>query len=218
MMNSALGTITTPFLFLILVLGLSFNMTAQQSDVIQLSGQVFVDEDGELLPLPYVSVYIAESNRGTFTDEQGFFSIVGEKGETVIFNGLGLEEAKFVIPDTLQDNRYSVIQLMTADLINLPETVIYPWPSKEHFKIEFLALDVSNPLLEVAKENLSQENMEQVESTLYADGAESAKYYFNKQAQEYYSVGQAKPQNIFSPLAWAKFFQAWKRGDFKRKE
>jgi hypothetical protein len=30
-------------------------------------------------------------------------------------------------------------------------------------------------------------------------------------------AGQNPPQNIFNPAAWAEFIQAWKRGDFKRK-
>jgi len=31
-------------------------------------------------------------------------------------------------------------------------------------------------------------------------------------------MGQVPPQNIFNPIAWAEFIQAWKRGDFKRKD
>jgi len=30
-------------------------------------------------------------------------------------------------------------------------------------------------------------------------------------------AGQAPPMNIFNPAAWAKFIEAWKRGDFKNK-
>jgi hypothetical protein len=36
-------------------------------------------------------------------------------------------------------------------------------------------------------------------------------------AQKYTYQGQVPPQNIFNPMAWAEFIQAWKRGDFKKK-
>jgi hypothetical protein len=37
------------------------------------------------------------------------------------------------------------------------------------------------------------------------------------QTRIYYS-GQAPPLNILNPLAWAKFIQAWKDGDFKQEK
>jgi hypothetical protein len=35
--------------------------------------------------------------------------------------------------------------------------------------------------------------------------------------KSYYAGGQIPPMNILNPFAWAQFFEAWKRGDFKRK-
>jgi hypothetical protein len=37
------------------------------------------------------------------------------------------------------------------------------------------------------------------------------------QASTYYYRGQTPPQNIFNPIAWSQFFEAWKRGDYKNK-
>jgi len=39
-----------------------------------------------------------------------------------------------------------------------------------------------------------------------------------KQASNYYYYGQRPPMNIFNPIAWKKFFDAWKKGDFKKKD
>jgi hypothetical protein len=39
-----------------------------------------------------------------------------------------------------------------------------------------------------------------------------------QQSREYVYIGQTPPMNIFSPLAWGQFFQAWKNGDFKKKK
>jgi len=33
-----------------------------------------------------------------------------------------------------------------------------------------------------------------------------------------YFTAEEVPQNIFNPIAWAEFIEAWKRGDFKRKD
>lgn len=191
----------------------------QDSSLIQFSGQVIMDEDGTLVSLPYVNVYIKEQSfRGDYTDENGFFSLVAEKGETVVFSGIGLKTVEYTIPDTLSRSRYSIVQMMTADVYNLPETVVYPWPSKEHFKIEFLAMDVSNELQRQAEENLSAETLEDLREELPPDGIETSQVYLKQEAERNYSIGQFKPMRIMSPLAWAKFFKAWKDGDFKREE
>jgi hypothetical protein len=39
-----------------------------------------------------------------------------------------------------------------------------------------------------------------------------------QQASNYYHYGQRPPMNIFNPIAWKKFFDAWKKGDFKKKD
>ena len=50
------------------------------------------------------------------------------------------------------------------------------------------------------------------------DANESADMYFRNESYKYYYYVQVPPMNIFNPLAWAKFIEAWKNGDFKRKE
>jgi len=168
--------------------------TGQDSSrVIQFSGVVVTqDEFGEMVPLPYTSISVYGTSRGTYAEIDGFFSIVAEVGDTIAFTRVGFEEVRHTISDTLESNYYSWYQIMSRDNVLLPEAVIYPWPSREHYKIEFLALDVSDELRQRAKENLAREVLK-------------------------YS-GQYKPQNIFNVAAWAQFIKAWKRGDFKRKE
>lgn len=124
-----------------------------------------------------------------FYSAYGFFSIVARIGETVVFSGIGLKTVEFTIPDSQNRNRYSIVQLMTADAYNLPETLVYPWPSREHFKIEFLALDVSDELENRAKENLSSDAIAELGEYLPADGVETSKVFFKHQAKEDYARG-----------------------------
>lgn len=130
-------------ILLSMVTVLSFTVGAQseQSDsLIQFSGLVLTEEGGELIPLPLTNIYLIKSGRGTYVDKDGFFSLVARQGEVVRFSSIGYSTIDFVIPDTLTDTRYSVYQVMTRDTFNLPEAQVYPWPSREHFKIEFLAM------------------------------------------------------------------------------
>ena len=105
---------------------------------------------------------------------------------------------------------------MTQDTINLPETVVFPWPSREHFKLEFLAMDVTPELQERAMRNLANETLERMRNDVVRDGNENADYYLRQQAREFYYIGQQPPMNIFNPVAWKQFFDAWKRGDYKK--
>lgn len=186
--------------------------------LVQFSGLVLDGSSEDLFPIPYTNVIVRDQGRGTFTDFKGFFSIVAAKGETIQFSAIGYKTVEIVIPDSLDDSRYSLVQLMTQDTINLPETVVFPWPSREHFKLEFLAMDVTDELEERAKENLAQEVLDNGKKLVAVDANESADMYMRQQASNYYFYGQRPPMNIFNPIAWKKFFDAWKRGDYKSEE
>lgn len=196
-------------------------LTAQQNEsenenLIQFSGMVLDGSDEQLFPVPYTNILVKDKNRGTYSDFKGFFSIVVEKGDIIIFSAVGYKTVEFEIPIDLEENRYSVVQLMTQDTINLPETVVFPWPSREHFKLEFLAMDVTPELQERAMKNLANETLERMRNEVVRDGNENADYYLRQQAREFYYIGQQPPMNIFNPVAWKKFFDAWKRGDYKK--
>ena len=171
-----------------------------------------------LFPVPYTNILVKDKGRGTYSDFKGFFSIVVEKGDIIIFSAVGYKTVEYQIPEDLDDDRYSLVQLMTQDTVNLPETVVFPWPSREHFKLEFLAMDVTPELQERAARNLANETLRRMRNEVKNDGNENADFYLRQQAREYYYVGQQPPMNIFNPVAWKKFFDAWKNGDFKKKK
>jgi len=193
--------------------------TTVQDSVIQFSGLVVTEaEDGDVKVLPYTNIGIVGTSRGTSSDRDGFFSIVAKKGETVRFTAIGFKDASYTISDTLSRQLYSYVQIMSEDSILLPEAVIYPWPDREYFKYEFLAIDISDELREKAEENLAAEVLEELRYAIPADGTEATNLELRTNAQNFQYVGQTKPQNIFNPLAWKKFIDAWRRGDFKKKK
>lgn len=190
----------------------------KDTSLVQFSGMVLDGSDEQLYPVPYANILVKDRGRGTYSDLKGFFSIVVEKGDVIVFSAIGYKTVQYVIPRDLDDNRYSIVQLMTQDTINLPETVIFPWPSRDHFKLEFLAMDVTPELQERAAKNLANETLRRMRSEVSVDGNEHADYYLRQQAREYYYIGQQPPMNIFNPVAWKKFFDSWKNGDFKKKD
>lgn len=210
--------------FFILLFSLSgwflTQVTAQseQDSLVQFSGMILDGGNENLYPIPYVNVAVKNKARGTFSDYTGFFSIVIEKADTLIFSAVGYKQVEIVVPDSLRETRYSLVQLMTQDTFNLPETVVFPWPSKEHFKLEFLALDVTQDLQERAMENLAQDVLARVEKATKYDGVENANFYLREQARKNYYIGQTPPMNIFNPIAWGQFFKAWKDGKYKKQK
>ena len=196
------------------------NMAFSQSDssLVQFSGMVLDGTTEELYPVSFTNILVMNEGRGTFSDPRGFFSIVVRKGDVVQFSAIGYSTVEITVPDSLTDNRYSLVQLMTQDTINLPETVVFPWPSKDHFRLDFLAMDVTQEMQERAVENLAQETLERGRKLVKTDANESADLYMRQQASSNYYLGQRPPMNIFNPIAWKQFFDSWKRGDFKRKK
>lgn len=212
------------FVVLMLVMGLVHNKLVAQTPldpatVIQFSGVIVTaDDTGDLIPLPYTNVTVNGSSRGATSDLSGFFSFAALQGEVITFSRMGYQTVEYTIPDTLQRNMYSVVQIMSEDAILLPETVIFPWPSKKHFAIEFLAMDVSDVEQQAAQENMTAEKIKKISETLPYDGTESSRVLIANTASQFRYSGQFKPQNIFNPLAWKKFVDAWRSGAFSRKQ
>lgn len=151
-------------MILMIALTACIGQTPGDEELVQFSGLI-VDAN-DLRAIPYANVFIPNSGQGTYSDLKGFFTIVAKKGDVVQFSYIGYKTVEAVIPDTLSSNRYSMIQLMASDTIYLPETVIFPWPSRDHFQIEYLAMDTENPLQVRAQQNLTKEKLQKLSSTL----------------------------------------------------
>ncbi len=186
-----------------------------KDSVVQLYGVVMTADS--LKGIPAVSVVIKGQNRGTITNEQGVFSIVALKGDEVEFTSIGYKAKLVKVPSDLEGNQFSVIQLMVTDTIYLPATIIKPRPTRQQFERDFLATNVPDDKYAIAQRNTDENTRRFLVAALPADGREAASRYLRSTANKTYYAGQAPPQNIFNPFAWAEFIKAWKRGDFKKK-
>jgi len=195
-----------------------FLLAQDEVKVIQFSGRVISMENKKINKLMYTNIHVKGTPRGGTTDIDGFFSIPVRETETVVFSRVGYSAEEFRIPTDIEGNLYSKDIIMEKDTVFLPEAFIYPWPDKDYFKIEFLALEVDNALQDLAEQNLAPEKIEFLKQILPVDGGEVSKLELQQASQAYYYIGQAKPQNIFNPLSWKKFIDAIKRGDYKKKD
>ena len=131
---------------------------------------------------------------------------------------MGYKDINYIIPDTLTSNRYSAIQLMTKDTIYLPETVIYPWPTREQFRYAFLNTEIPDDDNDRALRNLERAEMRERMENMPLDGYSNFRYMNQQHAQRLYYAGQQPPMRIFDPFAWGQFIKAWREGRFKRND
>jgi hypothetical protein len=186
------------------------------NDLIQFSGVVV--EGDSLRPIPYTSIMIRNSYRGTVSDYFGYFSFVAQKKDTVDFSAIGYRDAVFVIPDTLTTNTYSLIQVLATDTVYLNTAVVYPWPSKEQFKQAFLQLNIPDDEMARAQKNMQRSDLKERMVGMSADGSINYKYTMQEYQSKLYYAGQYPQNNLLNPIAWSKFIKAWKNGEFKNKK
>ena len=185
------------------------------NNLIQFSGLVVTTDS--LRGLPLVSIKIKGTNKGTYSDQTGFFSFVAKKGDVVSFSFLGLKTVEYKIPVTLEQDKYSIIQPMSSDTILLPETYVRGWPSQEEFNYYFVNANVPDGGYDAARGNLRKKNLSNISAGMTYDSKEVSKQTVQDQYARYYYNNQLAPQRIFDPFAWGQFFNAWKRGDYQKK-
>ena len=186
-----------------------------KDSVVQLYGVVMTADS--LKGVPSVSIMVKGQNRGTISNENGVFSIVVLKGDTVEFSSIGFKSKLVEIPLDLKGNQHSIIQLMVNDTIFLPATIIKPRLSREQFARDFANTKVPDDEISIARSNNDAATRKALMSSLPLDGREASSQYMRQEQKKLYYSGQIAPQNIFNPFAWAEFIKAWKRGDYKKK-
>jgi hypothetical protein len=185
-------------------------------DLVQFSGAVVTGDS--LHPVPFTHIIDHNTHFGTISDYYGYFSFVARKGDSITFSAVGFKKALFIIPDTIQNSRYTMFQVMANDTIYLNETVIYPWPTKEQFKEAFLNLDIPDDDLEIARQNLERYELYVRAEAMPMDGSMNYRNYIDQTVDKLYYAGQTQPISLLNPFAWAQFIKAWQDGKFKRKD
>lgn len=209
------------FLTIIFPVLISCFVTAQNKEREKVLFSGVIVENDSLKPVPYANIIITNKNMGTMSTIEGYFSFYAEELDTIKFSALGFVPASYIIPDSVDVERYSIIQVMAKDTLELAETIIYPWPANEQdFKESFINDNIEDDEVVQAKKNLEISAIQQPREVIFHEA--NAAYNFDddmrKVSYEMYYNGQTPPITVLDPIAWYKFIKAWQRGDFKKKK
>ena len=198
-----------------MVLAASSQTDSLSAQVVQVSGLVVTGDS--LSPLPYCTVFRSRDRRGTMTDARGFFSLPALTGDTLEFSSVGYVSQQAVIPEGGELARVNLVQPMGRDTVTMNDAFVYPWPSRERFRQDFLALGLPNQGLDPAWDSpMDPMDVYDRLSEVGRDGQSTSSNVLAAQAQQAGYAGQAPPVNLLNPVAWAQFLQALKSGDLRR--
>lgn len=183
--------------------------------LVQLTGIVLGSDS--LNNLPYTTVYDKSTLRGTITDYHGYFALVARPGDTLIFRQLGHKPATYIVPMDIPMFGNALIQLMDIDTLFTKPVYVYPWPSREEFASAFvnLQLDYEDEIRR-AQRQLSGTTLNQIAMRVQSDAGLAYGALEQQRLSQLYTRGQMPVNNLFNPVAWMQFVDAWKSGKLKR--
>jgi hypothetical protein len=120
------------------------------------------------------------------------------------------------VPDTLKENRYSIIHMLTRDTLVLPTVVVHPWPTRSQFADYFVNMSPYEDDVRRAQKELSGESLAFVAARLEADASLASGNAYNMRNTRLYTNGQLPVNNLMNPYSWAKLIQDWKEGKLSR--
>lgn len=204
----------TLLILLLFSASMAFGQPKADRRLVQFSGVVVTGDSLE--PVPFASILTKGSYRGTISDVYGYFSFVAQAGDTVEFAAVGFKRGNYVIPDSLKESKYSMIHVLMPDTVLLRPLEVYPWPSKEQFREAFMALNLSDNEYQRALKHLNSAEAIQRMENLPPDAGLAAHYQASIDNTRIYNQGMAPTVNLFNPIAWAQFIQAWRSGKLKQ--
>ena len=201
---------------------LSSDLHGQEVKPIQLHG-IVVSNDSLKQLLPNVQILVKSRGQMTISDLNGFFSLVAMPGDTLFFQHIGFKLQKFWVADTLDGDEFLSRVVLEWDTEILDPVIVYPWPSKENFKEEFLAMKVQTNEMDIAQRNLALDQLRQRAVAMGYYAAEMQDYLITIQNQQLYNEGRIYGNGmnatgasailgaLSNPFAWQQLFQSLRR-------
>jgi len=187
----------------------------KDNDLVQFSG--FVLSYDSTRTVPYATIRISGSYRGTYSDMSGYFSFVAKKTDTVVFSSIGFKYKAFLFPTNLQSSKFNTVIALEEDTFYLPEYVIKPYPTLQEFDYYFVKTKIPDDELSIAYSNLRRKPLADFSNNMSYDAKEAGRWTTSQQALQQSYTGQVTPIKILDPFAWGKFIKAIESGDFNRK-
>lgn len=178
---------------------------AQEPTVYQLSGMVLSATTGE--PIPYASIRVGRTRRGTVANADGFYSLPVIRGDTLYFSALGYKRARFIISEYL--NAYTgdtsekfiyAVNYLVEDTIQLPTVRISAIRTPEELRTAILNIPLETQT-QAVRDNVSPELIAYFLQNLPADPQERIKVAQQRYRDLYYERTLRPTYPILDPLA-----------------
>ena len=185
-------------------------------------GSKFIQVDGLVLdetgyPVRYVNIVSRLLNTGSQTDITGIFTIISTAGDTLVFTSVGYKPAYIVLPGNIKGPKYTVDLLMETDTINIGPVLVLPWKTYEEFKravVEYIPP-------EAEKIKNMERNLALIEQQIYYDTKASPESGYRmamqRESERIMTRNQTPVNNLFNPIAWARFLKEIKNGLLKNR-
>ncbi len=187
----------------------------RSSKLVQFSG-IITDTDSNSV-VPYVTITnVSKNNQKYAANYQGYFSIIVNPGDSLIFSAIGFNTKIVVLPNEIVDFKYTEMVKLKPETVYLKAIRIYPWATIEEFNKEFLSMKVADDDMAIAKKNLSPRSIQAMVLSLPRNAAEisNSNYRYNFDRMQNVNMRQTNP--LLNPFAWGKLMQQIFNGDKSR--
>lgn len=183
--------------------------------LVQFSG-IITDTDSNSV-VPYVTITNLSNNSIKYAaNYQGYFSIIVNPGDSILFTAIGFNSKTIVLPQQINDSKYTEMVKLKPETVYLKPVRIYPWATVEEFNKEFLSMKIADDDMMIAKRNLSRQSIQGLMLTLPRNAAEinNSNYRYNFDRMMNVNMRQTNP--LLNPFAWGKLMQQIFNGDKSR--
>lgn len=187
----------------------------KSNKLVQFSG-IITDTDSNAV-VPYVTLTnVSNQNQKFSANYQGYFSIIVNPGDTIVFTAVGFNAKILVLPEEIKEFKYTEMVKLKPETIYLRAVQIYPWATIEEFNKEFLSMKVADDDMAIAKRNLSPKSIQGMILTLPRSAAEinNSNYRYNFDRMVNVNMRQTNP--LLNPFAWGRLMQQIFNGDKSR--
>lgn len=203
-------------IILLLIATTIFAQDAKKSNkLVQFSG-IITDTDSNSV-VPYVTITNI-SNKGIkyAANYQGYFSIIVNPGDSLLFTAVGFNNTMLVLPNEITDFKYTEMVRLKPETVYLKAVRIYPWATIEEFNKDFLSLKVADDDMAIAKKNLSPKSIQGMILSLPRNAAEISNSNYRYNFDRMMNVNMRQPNPLLNPFAWGKLMQQIFNGDKSR--
>ncbi|MEA3443720.1 MAG: carboxypeptidase-like regulatory domain-containing protein [Bacteroidota bacterium] len=187
----------------------------KDKEIIQLSGVIRNDSTEAL---PFTTIAVLKTGRGTAADFWGYFSIAVHSGDTIRFSSVGYKSLNYIVPVSHEGKHQSKDVILHRDTVMLDEAVVFPWSTYDQFLKAVVELELADEDMKNARKNIKIMQRQMIADEYQVDASLNYKYYMKEQYNKAYTAGQYPSVSLLNPFSWAQFFKALKSGDFKSKK